>query len=214
MRTTLLAILLRAALALSAAVIALPAAAHHPMGGAAPATFWQGLLSGVGHPVIEADHLVFLLGAAIAVAWARVPLRQALLALPAYTLAGAVGTALRVPGLELAGAELAVAITLLAVAAALWLRRVPGAPALAAIAAAGGLVHGYAYGEAVIGAETTPLLAYLTGLALTQTAMLAAAWFAARQVPAPLSAISERLSRAIGLLVGAFALWSGAALFA
>ena len=94
------------------------------------------------------------------------------------------------------------------------LRRVPGAPALAAIAAAGGLVHGYAYGEAVIGAETTPLLAYLTGLALTQTAMLAAAWFAARQVPAPLSAISERLSRAIGLLVGAFALWSGAALFA
>ena len=35
------------------------------MGGATPATFWQGLASGVGHPVIGLDHLVFLLAAGV-----------------------------------------------------------------------------------------------------------------------------------------------------
>ena len=36
--------------------LSLPAAAHHPMGGAMPATAMEGFLSGLGHPVIEPDH--------------------------------------------------------------------------------------------------------------------------------------------------------------
>src|SRR5258708_8698214 len=45
-----------------------PACAHHVMGGATPATFAQGLLSGLGHPVIGLAHLAFLLAVGLAVA--------------------------------------------------------------------------------------------------------------------------------------------------
>ncbi|MBO0766686.1 MAG: HupE/UreJ family protein [Hyphomicrobiaceae bacterium] len=36
--------------------------AHHLMGGQLPNTSWQGLLSGLGHPVIGVDHFAFVLG--------------------------------------------------------------------------------------------------------------------------------------------------------
>ena len=44
----------RSPTALAAALIAgtpVPALAHHPMGGEAPAHAWQGVLSGIAHPV-------------------------------------------------------------------------------------------------------------------------------------------------------------------
>ena len=42
-------------------------------------------------------------------------------------------------------------------------------PRVAAIlAAAAGLFHGWAYGAAVIGAETTPVIAYLVGFGMIQ----------------------------------------------
>jgi len=37
-----------------------------------------------------------------------------------------------------------------------------------------GVFHGYAYGEAVVGAEPTPIFAYLVGLALVQAAIAVA----------------------------------------
>jgi urease accessory protein len=37
--------------------------------------------------------------------------------------------------------------------------------------AVGGLFHGYAYGESIFGAETTPLAAYLIGLVVIQSAL-------------------------------------------
>jgi urease accessory protein len=52
------------ALALSAyAALALPlsAHAHHAMGGRTPGTLFEGLLSGLGHPVIGIDHFLFVL---------------------------------------------------------------------------------------------------------------------------------------------------------
>ena len=45
----------------------LSAFAHHVMDGATPATFVEGLLSGLGHPVIGPDHLAFLLAIGVAV---------------------------------------------------------------------------------------------------------------------------------------------------
>src|SRR5262249_57584778 len=44
-----------------------PAFAHHMMGGRTPSTFMEGLLSGLGHPVIGLDHLAFLLAVGVAV---------------------------------------------------------------------------------------------------------------------------------------------------
>ena len=43
-----------------------------------------------------------------------------------------------------------------------------------------GIVHGYAYGEAVIGAEPTPLFAYLAGFTLVQLAITFCGYLAAR----------------------------------
>ena len=48
-----------------AAVMPVPALAHHPMGGAAATTAWQGFVSGVAHPVVGLDHLAFLLAAGV-----------------------------------------------------------------------------------------------------------------------------------------------------
>ena len=44
-------------------LIASPAFAHHPfgMGDSNALTAWQGLLSGLGHPLLGPDHLLFLL---------------------------------------------------------------------------------------------------------------------------------------------------------
>ena len=41
--------------------------AHHLMGGKTPSTFADGLLSGLGHPLIGPDHLAFLLAIGMAI---------------------------------------------------------------------------------------------------------------------------------------------------
>ena len=48
-------------LALGVMIVAgVPAEAHHVMGGRMPSTFMEGLLSGLGHPVVGLDHLAFI----------------------------------------------------------------------------------------------------------------------------------------------------------
>src|SRR5690349_25071494 len=47
------------------------ASAHHLMGGKTPSTFTDGILSGVGHPIIGPDHLAFLVALGIAVGVGR-----------------------------------------------------------------------------------------------------------------------------------------------
>lgn len=46
------------------------ALAHHAMGGQLPQTFGQGLLSGIGHPVIGVDHFAFVVAVGIVAALA------------------------------------------------------------------------------------------------------------------------------------------------
>ena len=46
--------------AASILIPAFPVLAHHPNGGETPSNFIQGFLSGLGHPVIGIDHLVFV----------------------------------------------------------------------------------------------------------------------------------------------------------
>ena len=157
-----------ATLALTVAAT-LPADAHHLMGGRTPATFAEGLISGLGHPVIGIDHLAFIVAIGLAVGVAGLSL-----AMPAvFVAASAVGVALHVGGANLPGAELVVAASvilaggLLATSGAarksltLWV----------ALFAVAGLFHGYAYGESIYGAERTPLWAYLAGLVIVQTAL-------------------------------------------
>src|ERR1700721_4016896 len=51
-------------------LVAAPASAHHAMGGP-PSTAIEGFLSGLGHPVIGADHLALLLAVGVIVGVAR-----------------------------------------------------------------------------------------------------------------------------------------------
>jgi urease accessory protein len=73
-----------------------------------------------------------------------------------------------------------VALTVVALGALMLRRRAIPANAALALFACVGLVHGYALGESIYGAEPTPLYAYLMGLALIQSAIALAAMSAAR----------------------------------
>jgi urease accessory protein len=202
------AFLRRVAIAVGAIALADPVWAHHPMGGAVPSTAWQGLLSGLGHPVIEVDHLLFLLGAAAAAALARATPARAAALLATYAVTGALGTVLRVPGAVIPLAEAAVAVSLLLIAWWLWTQRLPGTTVTALLAAGCGFFHGYAYGEAVIGAEATPLVAYLGGLVLIQTLLMMSLYFLIRRLAAAAPQRMSAAMRAMGTLIGATALWS------
>ena len=187
-----------------------PALAHHVMDGALPATFAQGLLSGLGHPVIGPDHLAAILAAGLLAAAAGA---SPLLPL-AFVLASLAGVGLHLALLDLPAAEALVALSVVALGLALAARhllpqRGRGAILATAFAAAGAL-HGYAFGESIVGAEPTPLYAYLLGLALVQAglataAFVAAKWLAARAGEAPVRRL-YRLASGVAVVVGIGAL--------
>lgn len=176
-----------------------PALAHHPMGGAVPATAWQGFASGIGHPVIGLDHLAFLVATGLAVGIGRLGAWLPLLFV-GTSLAGVVVFWL---GLVLPGAELLVAATLLVAGMALATGRAPSRRGWAALLAFGGLAHGQAYAEAVLGAEPTPVLAYLLGLALVQSAITGGVALLVLRWPVAASLAMVRVAGLAIVLVGA-----------
>ena len=164
------------------------ASAHHLMGGKTPSTFADGILSGVGHPIIGLDHLAFLVAVGIAVGVSRLSL---LTPIP-FLVAMACGVAAHVAAFNIPAAEMIVAVSVVVAGVLLALdRRIP-ASRWAAIASIAGFFHGYAYGEAIYGAETTPLAAYLVGLVAVQTVLVLAFAFASRAAW-KVSAIGPRL---------------------
>ena len=148
----------------------LPAAhAHHATDYATPATALDGLLSGLAHPVIGVDHLLFIVAAGVLAAQARRGLALLLAFVVASMLAAALLGALELP-------EAWVAASLLVLAGAMLVRTSLPPIVLGALFAAGGLVHGQALGAAIVGAEQTPLAAYFIGLTLVQCAIAAGGW--------------------------------------
>lgn len=161
------------------ALLPLPAAAHHPMDGAMPQTLWQGFASGIGHPVIGLDHLAFLLAAGVLAA--ALPRGASLRALAGFLVASMAGVALHVAGIGFGMTEALVAASVLMAGLALLMTRRVNAGALLAGFALAGLFHGHAFAEAVIGADATPILAYLAGLTVIQGALMLGAMALAQQ---------------------------------
>ncbi len=153
------------------ALVSTSAFAHHPMGGQTPSTFSEGLLSGVGHPITGVDHLAFVVAVGIAAALAGSRFISPL----AFIVATIAGTAIHVMAFNLPAVELMIAFSLVVLGAVVFMGRKMPVAALAAIFAVAGLFHGFAYGEAIFGAEATPLFAYLAGFGLTQYAIAVAA---------------------------------------
>ncbi|WP_421994592.1 HupE/UreJ family protein [Reyranella sp.] len=164
------------ALALTLIVAAPPAWAHHVMGGEMPETFLQGLLSGFGHPVIGIDHLAAIVGVGILAALSG---RSAAMVL-AFSVAIIAGVGLHLQGVDLPAGELFVGLTTLVLGGLVILRPSMPAGAAALLFAVAGLVHGYALGESIVGAESAPLFAYLLGLLIVQTAIGVAVYGATR----------------------------------
>lgn len=155
-----------------------PASAHHVMGGRMATTFGEGLLSGLAHPIIGLDHFA----AVVAVGClAAAPVAGVRLAI-GYIVAMICGVAIHLQGAALPGAEILVALSVIALGVALLRQRQMAPGAALALFAAVGILHGYALGESIYGAEPTPLTAYLLGLAVIQSVVALAAMVAARVI--------------------------------
>jgi len=179
-------------------LLSAPALAHHPMGGRTPGTFLEGLLSGFGHPIIGLDHFAFLL----AIGLLAIGGRQRLLIPAGFVLMTVVGTLAHLAGVKLWSVEAMVATSVLVAGGLLLANRRHHAGLLGLLGAAAGLFHGYAYGESIVGAEATPLLAYLAGFSIVQLCVaLATTWCGARLVRAGSTAAAGRLTRAAGTAV-------------
>ena len=205
-----LRVLPRVALVGAAIAAAGPAFAHHAMDGETPTTLAQGFLSGLAHPVIGPDHLAFVVGIGILSAFMRRGWT-----LPAiFLLAGAFGTALHLGGIGVPGAELLVALSVLLAGLAIWLHgRTPLAIA-AALCGFGGMVHGYVQAESIVGAEPSPLGAYLAGLALVQLGIALGVREATRRLvqirPVMATRLTMAASAAVALVgIAALPLWAG-----
>ena len=178
--------------ALAIAALSPVAHAHHPMGGMTPSTFTEGVLSGIGHPVIGIDHLAFLVVAALLSFTLRGNARY--LMPMAFIAATVAGTLIHLGAADLPMSETVIALSALLGGLAVMFKRSLPALLLGSLFAIFGVYHGYAYGEAIVGAEQTPLLAYLLGFALTQYAIIAGG-------VASLSALATRSARLQSLAV-------------
>ena len=153
-----------------------PAFAHHLMGGRTPATFADGLLSGLGHPVIGLDHFAAVVAVGCLAAAHRVALAIG------FVLAMMAGVALHLHGTTVPGTEILVALSVIFLGLFMLRNRDVTAVTAFLLFAVVGLIHGYALGESIYGAEPTPLYAYLLGLAVIQGAIALAAVQIARAV--------------------------------
>lgn len=174
------------------------ASAHHVMGGKMPTTFAEGFLSGLGHPVIGPDHLAFLLAIGVAVGVGGLNLVLPLL----FVVASAIGVTLHVNGVNLPGAEIVVAVSVLFAGFLIARGRALPVSLWAILFAAAGLFHGYAFGESIFGAERSPLHAYLLGLIIVQSVLTVGTALFVRRRASGVSAIAPRLAGAVIIGVG------------
>ena len=144
-----------------------PAMAHHAIAGRTPANFWEGFLSGLAHPVVGLDHLAFV----VAIGLIAAAISSGAFIPAAFLLAAMVGTGIHVLSIDLPAAEIVIAASVIALGGMLALEKHPNFTAMVVLATIAGLFHGYAYGEAIVGAEMTPLVAYLAGFTFVQYAI-------------------------------------------
>jgi urease accessory protein len=150
------------------ATSAAPAFAHHPLGGAPMETLTDGILSGVGHPLLGFDHLFFVIAVGVAALYTgRVKLATA-----AYIGAMMIGCLMMSFGVGLPVKEFVIGISLLVVGSIILSGRAMGLAPAVGLFAVFGLFHGSAFGDTIaaqeVGAGVAVLVGYLIGLGLLQ----------------------------------------------
>lgn len=183
-----------------------PAFAHHPLAGQPMETFSQGLLSGIGHPLLGFDHLFFVIAMGVAALYTCF----ARSAPVAYIIAMLIGCLMMANGIGLPMKEAVIGLSLLAVGYIILSGRALSMTLALPIFAIFGLFHGSAFGDTLASQEAATggfvLLGYLAGLGAIQYAIaLAAGWvvknvFKATQA----TAMNARLTGALIAGMGVF----------
>lgn len=186
--------------------IAAPAMAHHPLAGAPMETMVQGMLSGVGHPLLGFDHLAFVVLAGIAAALTSQPLKAPL----GYVGGMLLGCLLMMAGVALPFAEVVIGASLLVMGYVVLSGRQMSMQTVLLAFGAFGLFHGTAFGESIVGQEAGYGLGvafgYLLGLGVAQYLIAIAAGFAVTKIAkaTEATAIEARLAGAVIGGIGLF----------
>lgn len=144
--------------------IAPSAIAHHPMDGMLPSNFFEGFISGLAHPIIGLDHFAFI----VAIGLLAVGQARGAIIPGGFVLAAMAGTGIHLLKFDLPAVEILIASSVIAFGVMLAMPNKPNWIVLTLLGAIAGLFHGYAYGESIVGAEMTPIVAYLLGFTLIQ----------------------------------------------
>jgi urease accessory protein len=184
-----------------------PAQAHHAMDYALPVTVLEGFLSGIGHPVLGIDHFIFIVGAGVLAAQFE---RGWFLPL-IFVFASVFAASVRYFGTDLSLGELPVAASIVLLGAMMLAAQTPRDGVVGLMFLVAGTLHGHALAEAIVGAERTPLVAYLVGLTLIQCAIAfgawrAAMWVAGRYPRVPLRQLAGTTACIAGLVFSGMAL--------
>lgn len=149
-------------------LLASPAYAHHPLGGLPMETFSQGVMSGIGHPLLGFDHLFFVILVGVAAVYTGFK-RVAPLA---YIAAMAVGCLMMSFGVGLPIKEAVIGLSLVTVGYLVLSGRALSMPTAVGLFAVFGLFHGSAFGDSIATQESaasgTVLVGYLIGLGAVQ----------------------------------------------
>lgn len=140
------------------------AMAHHAFGGTLPKNFFEGFLAGLAHPVIGLDHLAFI----VAIGLISVKYVPRFLLPTTFVLASLAGTGVHLLALDLPAAEIAVSVSVIVFGVMLLISKTVNWIVMLLLATIAGIFHGYAYGESIVGAQMSPLFAYLLGFSFIQ----------------------------------------------
>ncbi|ELS02897.1 hydrogenase/urease accessory protein [Xenococcus sp. PCC 7305] len=163
-------------------LITAPALAHHPLDGRLPANFFEGIMSGFGHPVIGFDHLAFVIASGLL----ALKITGGILIPIAFVLATGIGAGIHLLSINLPIPEIVIAVSVVLFGILLTIKsqrkknfnyglKISGLAGLA------GIFHGFAYGEGIFGAEPTPMFAYLIGFIMIQLVISLGIYFIANK---------------------------------
>jgi urease accessory protein len=181
------------------------AIAHHMMGSKIPNNFIEGFISGLAHPIIGLDHLAFVVASGLIAAkqvnGIYIPI--------VFVLTAMLGTGIHLLQVDLPFPEVLIACSVIAFGIILaskntrHLQSKLSVGVIATIAAIAGIFHGYAYGESIVGAQMSPLFAYLTGFSIIQLIIALSSLFVGKTMLAKLGDRPSLILQLFGLTISA-----------
>ena len=172
-----------------------PAFGHHPflMDDSYQVSVWQSLFSGIAHPLLGPDHLLFILGIGLV---GLTKSKKSILPLLAVGLGGSLLVQLQpLPDFLTPWAEALVSLSL-AIEGLIALNFLSTKWLLPMFA-----LHGYLLGSTIVGAEPSPLIGYFGGLLFVQGSLLLVVTSASQKVFHKLLRAKDRITLA-GIWIG------------